>query len=91
MKFEWDETKRESNLQKHGLDFADAEVVFQGAVYTFEDDRFEYGEQRYTTISILQTMIVVISHAESDDTTRVISMRRATKHEQRLYFQNFTD
>lgn len=44
MRFEWDEAKRQSNRQKHNLDFADAKLIFDGPIFTFEDDRFDYGE-----------------------------------------------
>lgn len=39
MRFIWDETKRQTNLNKHGLDFADAEQVFAGPMAIFEDNR----------------------------------------------------
>ena len=89
MKFGWDEAKRQTNLSSHKLDFADAEVVFSGITFTFEDDRFEYGEDRFITLGLLREIVVVIAHAERNDTVRVISMRKATKNEQRLYFENF--
>ena len=89
MKFEWDEAKRHTNLRNHKLDFADVEIVFTGITFTFEDDRFEYGEVRFVTLGLLREIVVVIAHTERNDTVRVISMRKATKHEQRLYFENF--
>ncbi|MCA9920633.1 MAG: BrnT family toxin, partial [Anaerolineales bacterium] len=71
MSYSWDEVKRESNLQKHRLDFRDAQLVFAGLTLTFEDDRFEYGEQRFITIGLLSGEFVVIAHAEeSEETTR---------------------
>jgi uncharacterized protein len=92
MKFTWDEAKRRSNLVKHRLDFVDAPVVFAGIIFTFEDDRFDYEEQRFITLGILKGAVVVIAHTEQQTgDIRVISMRKATKHEQRLYFQGFTD
>ena len=42
----WDEEKRRANLRKHGFDFVDAEEVFDGRTYTYEDDRLAYREQR---------------------------------------------
>jgi uncharacterized DUF497 family protein len=42
----WDEAKRNENVRKHGLDFMDAEVLFEGYTVTLEDGRFDYGEQR---------------------------------------------
>jgi len=91
MKLTWDETKRKTNLMQHGFDFADAKEVFVGVTFTFEDDRFAYGEQRFITIGNLRGIIVVIAHTERDETIRIISMRKATKHEQKIYFESFTN
>jgi uncharacterized DUF497 family protein len=91
MKFEWDEAKRQSNLHKHRLDFTDTETVFSSVTFTFEDDRFEYDEDRFITLGLLDETVVVIAHTEREDIVRVISMRKATKNEQKLYFESFTD
>ena len=88
MDFTWDKTKRATNLKKHGLDFADAAIVFSGAVFTFEDDRFPYTEQRFISLGLLRGVVVALAHTESAETIRVISMRKAEKHEQQLYFSN---
>jgi hypothetical protein len=90
MDFDWDERKRQSNLKKHGIDFKDAERLFEGITLTFEDDRFDYGEQRYITIGILVDVVVVIAHTEQEETIRIISMRKATRNEQKLFFEKFT-
>jgi uncharacterized DUF497 family protein len=50
MRFTWDEKKRTNNLQDHGLDFVDAQEVFAGLTFTFEDSRFSYSEQRFVTV-----------------------------------------
>ncbi|MGG6269915.1 BrnT family toxin [Leptolyngbya sp. AN03gr2] len=89
MQFTWDENKRRSNLAKHGFDFLDAAQVFEGATFTFEDDRYTYGEQRFITMGMLQGRVVVIAHTEVGDEIRVISMREGTKREQAIFFQNF--
>jgi uncharacterized DUF497 family protein len=91
MKYTWDEKKRKINVRKHGLDFAGAEMVFSGATFTFEDDRFDYGEQRFITMGLLRGVVVVIAHAERGETVRIISMRKATKHEQEIFFQNLSN
>lgn len=91
MHFTWDEAKRKSNLAKHGLDFADAKIVFAGATLTSEDDRFEYGEERFITLGMLGNMVVVIAHTERRGSVRIISMRKATKHEQEIFFKTFLD
>jgi uncharacterized DUF497 family protein len=91
MTFTWDESKHKINLNKHGIDFANAKAVFAGATFTFEDDRFPYGEQRFITIGMLRGVVVVIAHTEQNDQIRIISMRKATKNEQKIYFKGFTD
>ena len=88
MRFAWDEAKRRANLRKHGLDFADAEDVFAGVTCTIEDQRFEYGEQRFITFGVLPDTVVVMAHTETSREVRIISMRKATRHEQILYFEN---
>ena len=85
MKFTWDEAKRQSNLVKHRLDFADASVVFAGITLTFEDDRFDYGEHRFITLGMSRGTVVVIAHTERDENIRIISMRKAIKYEKKLY------
>ena len=91
IKFTWDEVKRQTNLRKHGLDFAEAESVFHGVTFTFEDERFEYAEQRFVTIGMLGNEVVVIAHTQWEKEIRVISMRQATRHEEHLYYRAFTE
>jgi uncharacterized protein len=86
MYFSWDETKRRANLSKHGLDFAQAEQVFAGHTLTRPDLRFAYGESRFSSVGMLGAQVVVIAHTETADMIRIISMRRATRHEREHYF-----
>jgi uncharacterized protein len=88
MRFTWDERKRRSNLAKHGLDFADAARVFDGALVLFEDVREDYGEQRMIALGLLDAIVVVVVHIEGDDIVRIISMRKADRYETNVYFQN---
>lgn len=86
--FEWDERKRVSNLRKHGLDFADCAPVFSGPMITRLDDRYNYCEPRYLTLGLLHGRVVSVIHTESDDgVIRIISLRKAARHEQAVYFQ----
>ncbi len=88
MRLIWDETKRRANLIRHGLDFARVAEVFRGVTFTMPDNRFAYGEARYFTLGLLEATVVVVVHTEDNDTIRVISFRKATRYEQRLYFEN---
>jgi uncharacterized protein len=88
MQFTWDESKRKSNLTKHGLDFKDAARIFAGPLALFEDDRNDYGERRMIAMGLLDALVVIVVHVESDNTIRIISMRKADKNETNLYYQN---
>ncbi len=86
MEFTWSEAKRTINIKAHGLDFVDAQSVFDGLTYTFEDDRFSYGEQRFVTLGLLTGAPVSVVHTESEYEIRIISFRKATKRESQIYF-----
>ena len=91
MRFTWSERKRAINLKEHGLDFIDAPRVFEGLTFSYEDDRFAYGEQRFITLGLLAGVPVSIAHTESDDEIRIISFRKATSRETRLFFDKVQD
>lgn len=88
MRFTWDETKRKRNLKDHGLDFVDAERVFGGPTFTYEDDRFRYEEQRLVTLGLLKGIPVSIVHTETKDRIHIISFRKATRRETAILFEN---
>ena len=86
MKLEWDENKRLINLQKHKIDFIGSEEIFDGYTVTFEDDSVDYYEQRFVTFGMFQEHVVAVIHTERDENIRMISIRKATKHEERYYY-----
>ncbi len=86
MQFIWDESKRQANLKKHGLDFAAAERVFAGVTTTTEDKRNYGGEQRFNTTGMQDVTVVVITHTETENEIRIISMRKAENHEAIQFF-----
>jgi uncharacterized DUF497 family protein len=88
MRFTWDERKRRVNLNIHGIDFVDAPRVFEGVTFTFEDDRFDYGEQRFITLGFLGGVAVSIVHTETLEHIHVISFRRATRNEEAILFKS---
>ena len=83
--------QRRQNLTRHGIDFVDAPAVFEGPTYTFEDNRFEYLEQRYVTLGLRAGIVVSIVHMETLDEIRIISFRKATVREQEIYFAQIRD
>jgi len=88
VRFTWSEDKRRANLTTHGLDFLDAPRVFEGPIFTFEDDRFDYSEQRFVTVGFLKGVPVSIVHTESAHHIRIISFRKATKKEHGILVKN---
>ncbi|MGV7209889.1 BrnT family toxin [Oxalobacteraceae bacterium A2-2] len=84
-RFTWDEAKRQSNLRKHGLDFADAPGVLAGNTYTEEDNRFLYPERRYNTTGFCAGRLVTVTYTENYHEVRIISMRRASRRETDAY------
>lgn len=84
--FEWDETKRQSNLKKHGVDFSDAVGVFYDLTSTTVEDGAAEGEARYNTLGIdsLGRMLIV-SWTERGEKIRLISARPASPGEARQY------
>jgi uncharacterized protein len=89
--FAWDDTKRRANLKKHGIDFVDAEKIFRGVTLTAEDTREAYGEQRFFTLGLLDDQVVSVTHTERGNNIRIISIRKATKHEARHYFSQIVN
>ena len=88
MRFTWDERKRRVDLKVHGIDLLDAPRVFEGPTFTFEDDRFNYGEQRFVTLGFLGGVAVSIVHTETPECLHVISFRRATRNEEAILFKS---
>lgn len=88
MEFEWNERKNQSNLIKHGFDFADAFRIFNSPMLVEFDDREDYGEDRWIGIGLLSGRVVVVIYTELDEeTVRIISLRKALTHERRRYEQ----
>ncbi len=88
MIFEWDENKRRINLHRHGLDFRDAHLVFNGDAFVIEDPHDDYDETRYILQGMLDQYVVILVFTRWDqEIIRIISMRKATKREQTSYVQ----
>lgn len=82
MDFEWDADKAARNLRKHGVAFEDAARVFLDSY----DGRSDYGEDRWATIGqVYATVLYVVYTVRHEDTTHIISARKALHHEQTQY------
>lgn len=87
MEFEWDEAKHQSNLERQGLDFEDAGLVFTDEAYVTEDTRQDYDEKRFILLGPLFERLVIIVFTVRDERIRIISMRKANQREQEYYTQ----
>jgi len=83
----WDDSKRQANLRDHNLDFEGCEAVFDHPIFTVEDSRLAYGEQRINLLGWLRDRIVHMTYTERGESLHVISLREATKNETRQYFK----
>jgi len=90
--FEWDEEKNEENIRKHGFDFADAWEIFESPTRVALDTREAYGEDRLNGIGLLGNRIVVVVFTErGEDIIRIISLRKALKHERKKFEEALRD
>ena len=71
--FEWDENKRNANLKKHGIDFADAVRMFNGPVVEWLDEREDYGEDRFLALAELDGQVILcVAYAVRGENGEVI-------------------
>ncbi|ABM60732.1 BrnT family toxin [Verminephrobacter eiseniae] len=87
MKLEWDADKAALNLQKHGISFEDAALVFydDGRIESY-DGREDYGEDRWATIGLaVWSVLYVVYTVREEESIRIISARKAISHEQQQY------
>jgi uncharacterized DUF497 family protein len=88
LKFEWNKSKAADNFDRHGVAFDLAKEVFKDPfAVEFLDDRQDYGEERFVIIGLVATHLLYVAYTERWDAIRIISARRATKHEQETYFE----
>ena len=93
VRFEWDSSKAEANIRKHGIPFERAASVFFDPLQASVQDRVEGGEYRWRTIGLTEGFeLLVVAHTVRDDgdgeVIRIISARHATRAERRRYGQD---
>ena len=90
MEFEWDRTKAEQNLRKHGVAFEDAVDLFDDPRHLTQEGKIVGGEVRFKTTghadpSALLTIIHVLRETADGSVMRIISARPASRRERRSY------
>ncbi len=87
MEFEWDPTKAETNKRKHRATFQEGTTILGDSLaITFPDPDHSGGEKRYLTFGLsTQERLLVVSHAERRNRTRIVSARLMTRRERKIY------
>lgn len=85
MAITFDPAKRDWTLAHRGLDFAAADAVFDGPCFSFEDERFDYGEARIVTVGSLNGRMVLVVWTPRGADRHVLSMRKTNAREQARY------
>jgi uncharacterized DUF497 family protein len=85
LEIDWDDNKRLSNIERHGIDFAEVYSIFDNPYLDQEDTRKDYGEKRIKVIGLIKNVVCVIIYTPRDTTIRVISARRANERERKYY------
>lgn len=85
--FEWDSDKAAINAKKHRVSFEEAKTVFDDPMFiTFIDEEHSIDEERYITIGLSSRgRLLMVAHTDRQDQIRIISVRKATKKEERFY------
>lgn len=95
MKFEWDEIKYQENIKKHGVTFEEAKSVFNDKYALFDYDKYHSNESedRFLIIGMsdMGSVLLVCHCIRNEDVVRIISARKATNNEERLYNKNIVE
>ena len=85
MTYQWDPNKARSNMRKHRVQFSDAVAVFEDESAITVEDEHE-NEERFATIgSDTLGGILVVVYTWRDESIRIISARKATARERKIY------
>jgi len=90
VRFEWDAAKSDANLEERGFDFAFASLVFDTSTVEVEDRRKDYGERRMVAIGVADGLHLTVVYTDrqaagGDVIRRIISSRRSSRHERKIY------
>ncbi|MEP7221747.1 MAG: BrnT family toxin [Novosphingobium sp.] len=88
MKIEFDEDKRLKILAERGIDLAEADLVFAEEHFEIEDNRRDYGEDRYRVWGFLHGRRVSLVWTPRNGKRRIITMRHAHEQEHQIHFRN---
>lgn len=87
MLFEWDPNKNDLNIEKHGIDFNDAQNIFEGFTLEHEDSRRDYGKSRIAAMGEINGFVLIVVYTWRGHTRRLISARLAKQEERARYYE----
>ena len=94
LRFEWDEHKNTKNVRKHGISFDDAKTIFaDNNALLISDPDHSQSEDRFILLGLsndLRILVVCHCYRKNEQVIRIISARKATKKEQRIYLENLS-
>lgn len=79
--------RAETNIRKHGFDFAEAEEMFRGFLFVRPDTREDYGEERWIGIGMIRGRFAFVAFAEPSPRTICIILLRRAEHEERKAYE----
>lgn len=85
--FEWNEEKRQINLEKHGLDFLDAALIFDDLTRV-EHRCLKGDEERHRAIGTVNGVVIFLVYTKRKGNYRIISARKASQKERSYYEQH---
>jgi len=90
VRFEWDEGKSDANFEERGFDFEFASLIFDSPTLEVEDRRNDYGERRVVAIGVADGLHLTVvytdrEHPSGQVARRIISARRSSRHERKIY------
>jgi uncharacterized DUF497 family protein len=88
-RFEWDKAKAAENYARHGVSFEAARKVFEDPfAIEYLDDRYDYGEERFNILGMVDGRVLFVAYTPRNDTIRIISARGAEANEKRQYHED---
>ena len=85
MEFDWDPPKHDRNLRERGFGFDIAALIFETPVLEFPDIRRDYGEIRIKALGLVRGVLLSVVYTDRKDARWIISARRASRKERRLW------
>ena len=81
----WDEDKRRENIERRGVDFGEAALIFEGDVVESVDASRDYGEVRYRALGRVEDQYYMVAYTWRGDNRHIITAWKVGEHGRRRY------